>query len=156
MNIPLPDILKQVVTPTEKDAMYVPIDPNQKFPWSPMLPVREIHGFATRAQVNALIEYLVLLTFDSDQRPDLQVTDTGENHVYAPFCKLKYFNDPNDDNSPRIYTITGTFPTPSGPMQTIIDVGSFLEINRDINMPDATRIQMVVKNGGVFPEWRND
>ncbi len=154
-SIPLPASLKQVITPTDKDAMYVAIDPNQKYPWSPMLPLRELHGFATKRQCNDLIEYLVLLTFDNDQRPDLQTTDTGENHVYAPYCRLKYFNAGADED-PRIYTITGTFPTPDGPMQTIIDVGSFIQINGLINMPDATRIQMVEKLGGVFPEWRND
>jgi len=147
--------LKQVIRPTDKDAMYVAIDPGQKYPWTPQLPIREMLGFATKVQCNDLIEYLVLLTFDNALRPDLVITDTGLNHVYAPFCRLQYFNAGGDED-PRIYTITGTFPTPDGMLQTIIDVGSFIQINGLTNMPDATRIQMVEKLGGVFPEWRND
>lgn len=155
MTLPLPASLKQVIRPTNKDAMYVPFDPNQKFPWTPQLPLREMLGFATKHQCNDLVEYLELLTFDNAQRAVLEIADTGLNHSYPPFCKLQYFNAGGDED-PRIYTITGTFPTPDGMLQTIIDVGSFIQINGLTNMPDATRIQMVEKLGGVFPEWRND
>lgn len=152
-TLPLPASLKQVIRPTDKDAMYVAIDPKQTYPWTPQLPLRELYGFATRRQCNDLVEYLVLLTFDNDIRPELHIADTGENHVYPPFCRLKYFNAGGDDD-PRIYTITGTFPTPDGILQTIIDVGSFIQINGLMNTPNALRIQMVEKLGGVFPEWR--
>jgi hypothetical protein len=146
MNIP--DSLNQAIRPTTQDAQYVAMSPPKGYTVNPMLPYRETLEFSTKQQC------LDLIALIKDQAPDadLAIVDVGEQRVYYPFCALKYFNA-GGLNDPRIYMIQGTIPTPQGTLQTIIDAGWFINVHRLIENPSATKIQMVVELGGVFPHW---
>ena len=148
VHMEIPASLNQAIRPTTQDARYVAMTPPKGYVVNPLLSYRESLEFSTKRQCDDLIALI------KDQAPeaDLTITDVGEQRVYAPFCRLVYFNAGGLDD-PRIYMIQGTVVTPQGPLTTIIDVGWFINVRRLIEAPATTRIQMVVESGGVFPHW---
>jgi hypothetical protein len=144
----IPDSLNQAIRPTTQDARYVAMSPVRGYVVNPMLPYRETMEFSTKRQCQDLIALI------KDQAPgaDLAINDVGEQRIYSPYCQLKYFNAGGLDD-PRIYMIQGTVTTPQGALTTIIDAGWFINVHRLMENPNATKIQMVVELGGVFPHW---